>query len=147
MTPQEISKNYQPLPELGCYLWDGYIRPDGYGWVTMKRKTYFAHRVVYEFFNGPISDGLIIRHKCDNPACINPEHLEIGTHKDNAEDRVSRGRGDKRHGERNTAAKLTEKQAKEIKYSSERNVDLAEKYNVSQTTIHEIKKNKKWGHL
>jgi hypothetical protein len=76
-----------------CIEWHGYRDKDGYGTVYVGNyKTVRAHRHVYEECIGPIPNGLILRHKCDNPPCVNPNHLEPGTQKDNARDRDERGR-------------------------------------------------------
>jgi len=76
-----------------CWPYTGTTDRFGYGQMTLGKKYSFqAHRVAFELANGPIPDGLIVRHKCDNPPCCNPAHLELGTHYDNAQDKVSRGR-------------------------------------------------------
>lgn len=78
----------------GCWVWSGAKDKHGYGNISSGRglSPYKAYRLAYEMFNGPIKDGLVIRHKCDNPSCVNPEHLEIGTQKDNVRDMMERGR-------------------------------------------------------
>lgn len=78
----------------GCWNWTG-STSRGYGQLSKgwKKAPYKAHRLSYELFVGAIPDGLVIRHKCDNPRCANPSHLEIGTQQDNVTDRVVRGRG------------------------------------------------------
>ncbi len=75
----------------GCREWRG-GQCNGYGSVRINQKHYFAHRVAYMIAHGSIPDGLIVRHKCDNPLCCNVDHLEIGTDKDNSRDMVIRGR-------------------------------------------------------
>ena len=75
-----------------CWPWDGVVDHNGYGRVVFMTSVYKAHRVSYEMANGPIPDGLLVRHKCDNPNCVNPNHLEVGTHADNMADAVKRGR-------------------------------------------------------
>ena len=72
----------------GCWEWRGFTTEAGYGSFAGKA----AHRLAYETLVGPIPEGHVVRHKCDNPPCINPDHLETGTHADNARDRVERGR-------------------------------------------------------
>ncbi len=77
-----------------CLVFTGTRTPDGYGRVSIENKgKAYAHRVTWEEHNGPIPDGLVVRHSCDNPPCVNIEHLLIGTHKDNAKDRDERRRG------------------------------------------------------
>lgn len=84
-----------------CWIWTGSIRNDGYGRYPVNRQWKGAHRVAYELYKGPIPEGLLVRHKCDNPLCINPEHLELGTNKDNVWDMYLRGRGPDKSGENN----------------------------------------------
>ena len=81
--------NYTAVTETGCWIWLGAWNHAGYG--TLSRKG-SAHRFFYQHHKGPIPEGLLIRHKCDTPACVNPDHLEPGTHKDNSNDRIVRGR-------------------------------------------------------
>ena len=77
-----------------CWIWNGYLNNTGYGQVPFYHfKTRLAHRVSYKLFIGNFDDSLCVCHKCDNPKCVNPEHLFLGTHKDNALDKVSKGRG------------------------------------------------------
>ena len=78
-----------------CKEWKGYRDKDGYGRVRVAGKRVMAHRVAYAKARGLPLDaivGLVIRHKCDNPSCVNPEHLEEGTHQDNMDDKVTRNR-------------------------------------------------------
>ena len=76
----------------GCWEWQGATVAAGYGCVRVHGKLYLNHRVSYEYHHGPIPEGLIVRHTCDNPPCFNPDHLLVGTHADNARDKVERGR-------------------------------------------------------
>lgn len=83
-----------------CWEWTGTRVPFGYGILIVDGKQKRAHRVAYEEFVGPIPDDALVCHKCDNPPCINPAHLFIGTHIDNAKDRNAKGRqaAEDRHG-------------------------------------------------
>jgi hypothetical protein len=77
-----------------CWFWIGSKDKNGYGTMTYSptRKVFKAHRVSYEIFKGPIPDGLHVRHSCDHPWCVNPQHLLVGTHKENMRDVMIRGR-------------------------------------------------------
>lgn len=75
-----------------CWPWTGTTDQYGYGRVVYMTHYFKAHRVSYEMKYGPIPVGMIVRHKCDNPNCVNPNHLEIGTQKDNMQDASKRGR-------------------------------------------------------
>lgn len=83
------------ITETGCWEWQGNLAPNGYGLLTLTRqgiRNKGAHRIMYERHVGPIPEDQVIRHKCDNPPCVNPDHLETGTREDNMRDMVSRGR-------------------------------------------------------
>lgn len=71
-----------------------YTNPDGYGRLRVDGKKVLAHRASYEEFNGAITDGLLVCHSCDTPSCINPDHLFLGTDKDNFHDSLNKGRRD-----------------------------------------------------
>jgi len=75
-----------------CWPWTGTCDQHRYGRVPFMTKQMKAHRVSYEMFNGHIPDGLVVRHRCDNPNCVNPHHLEVGTQKENMLDASKRGR-------------------------------------------------------
>lgn len=82
-----------PVTESGCWLWTAYSDPNGYGKVSHGGvQAQFAHRASYVTFNGPIPDGMSVCHKCDTPACVNPQHLFLGTQSDNAHDMVRKMR-------------------------------------------------------
>ena len=76
-----------------CWIWKGYVsKKTGYGQVIIEGKTKSAHRIMHEAWNGPIEPGLVVMHTCDVRACVNPDHLKLGTQADNVKDCVSKGR-------------------------------------------------------
>lgn len=125
-----------------CWSWRGAKQGKGYGRFWNGRRLVLAHRFSYEFFTGTIPRGALVCHICDNPSCVNPKHLFLGTHKDNAIDMISKGRG------RNQTTKLSFKIADRIrKEYSTGNISqrkLAKKYEVSQAQINDIIKFKCW---
>lgn len=129
----------------GCLEWQGLKNRGGYGKTTIRGKDWNVHRYVWTLVNGPIPDGLLVCHKCDNPQCAEPEHLFLGTTKDNSEDMVRKGRSLK--GERNNKSKLTPDDVRAIRASNERQVDLAARYGVAQNMISKIKLRRFWQHV
>ncbi len=130
-----------------CWEWQN-AKTKGYGVLTHEGRLHYAHRLSWFVHNGDIPTGMCVLHECDNPACINPSHLFIGTHKANMTDRCEKGRTAK--GEESGPAKLTEKDVHEIRglfKSGEKIVDIAIKYNVSESAISYIKSGVNWAWL
>lgn len=132
-----------------CDIWDGAKTPKGYGSIHVAGKTAYLHRYTYEQNHGEIPEGYVVRHKCDTPACYNPDHLELGTYQDNSQDMVNRGRSTR--GERNKHAKLTAEDVMAIRntYASGGYLqkELAAKYGVTLATINDILKRRSWRHV
>lgn len=123
-----------------CWIWKG-VKIDGYG-IMFHKKPVKSHRFSFEIHKGKIDKNKLICHHCDNPSCVNPEHLYQGTPKDNSQDAYSRNRmvvGEKHH-----YSKLKENQVKYILDCEERGIDLANKFNVSEDTISRIRNKKSW---
>ena len=133
----------------GCVNWKMYRNPDGYGQFGFNGKKVFAHRSSYEVFIGEIPKGFIVRHICDNPSCVNPEHLEIGTKQDNSNDCISRGRFPL--GEKHWNTTLSNEQVVCIRdYYSTGNftlLELGKRFGVSFQTISRIVRREVWIHL
>jgi hypothetical protein len=75
-----------------CWLWTGWRQANGYGGLRVKRQAHYAHRVAWTLVNGPIPDGLFVCHHCDNRPCVRPDHLFLGTARDNTRDSIAKGR-------------------------------------------------------
>lgn len=110
-------------------------------------KTYRISRYLWAKKNGEIPKGMLLLHNCDNPTCINLNHLRVGTVQDNSDDAVARGR--MRRGTEVFLSKLTEKDVIQIKklLESKKDAELADRYNVSPSAIWNIRNNKTWRHI
>lgn len=94
MTPKEIFMSKIKINEVnGCWEWQDHIGPLKYGHIKVKNKMWIASRYSYHLLVGNIPDGLFVLHRCDNPSCVNPDHLFLGTQKDNMQDMIKKGRG------------------------------------------------------
>jgi hypothetical protein len=131
-----------------CWKWTGATYPYGYGCIGTSKGLDGAHRVSYRLYKGEIPDGMCVLHKCDNPNCNNPEHLFLGTKKDNAIDRNSKGRGKNPvHRGNHPLSKLKVEDVMDIKRSSDATKVLATKYGVNPDQISRIKRGERWGWL
>ena len=132
----------------GCWSWTGARGPQGYGFIKRKDGTQLrAHRVSYELAFGPIPPGLQVCHRCDNPPCVRPGHLFLGTARDNAADMVAKGRAARNVGEQNGSARLTRAQVAQIRAATEHNGHLAERFGVTPSAIGLIKRRQRWTHV
>lgn len=133
-------ENHIKVPESGCWIWLGAWSRHDYGIVSLgKNKCKFAHRFSWELSRGPIPDGLLVCHKCDVPACVNPDHLFLGTHRDNQIDCTRKGRS-------RFPLKLTADDIPEIRslLRKESQSAVAARFNVSQSNISKIASGLLW---
>jgi len=127
-----------------CWHWTAYVSPTGYGSFHVNRKRILAHRYSYQLQYGEIPKGYLVMHKCDNPSCVNPNHLMIGTHVDNMRDMAEKNRSAK------TNASLTDDDVVTIKgrlSHGERPVEIAKDYPVGRSAVSLIKHGYNWRHV
>lgn len=133
-----------------CWNWLGSKNGKGYGSFYANGKMNKAHVISYEMNVGPIHDGLFVCHKCDNPPCVNPNHLFLGTNQDNIKDMFAKGRFPDHKGENHPGAKLTEHDVLEIRRLRESGYSmnkLAKMFSVDVTNINLIVKRRHWVHI
>jgi hypothetical protein len=134
--------------DVGCFIVVSHKgNSKGYPEICHNYKRQVMSRFIYEQCFGEILNGLFVLHKCDTPRCINPEHLFLGTQKDNMQDRDKKGRHAKIRGESHSQSKLTEKEVSEIKTSKLSQRKLAKIYNIDPSYVCRIKQGKAWGWL
>lgn len=131
-----------PITETGCFIWMGYIQKNGYGQVFMNGKLNRAHRASWEIEYGAIPHSMNVLHKCDNPSCVNPAHLFLGTQADNMRDMNNKNR--ESCGEKNIHSKLTKENILAIRADSRGSTIIAKQYAVTAPTIWAIQKYKTW---
>lgn len=134
--------------ETRCWEWLGRKDKDGYGIMSVGDYPTRVHRIMYEQIKGDIKEDFLVCHKCDNPGCINPAHLFLGTIQDNNNDRDTKGRTPK--GEDSMSSVLTENDVLEIREllkTGMTNKQIGEKYGVTGWAISRIKCGKTWKHL
>lgn len=148
----------------GCWLWKNSRDTSGYGWFSYMKKPMRAHRVAWELTYGPIPDGLFVCHHCDVRTCVRPDHLFLGTQRDNMDDAVRKGRmrsGDQHglrvhpdrasHGEHRWNSALTEQAVREIRIAYDSGLEtlnsLMSKYGVTRCTISNVLNGVTWKHI
>lgn len=157
MTEKDIVRFWAKVNVLGpddCWEWLDHCTKGGYGQFKLGHKMLTAHRVSWNLTYGPIPEGLCCCHKCDNRKCINPNHMFLGTKKDNTQDMISKGRHSyvSHNGITNGRAALTESQVIEIRrlYTLENHMlqkELALLFGVSKSQIGNIIQRKVWKHI
>lgn len=142
-----------PVLGTSCWAW-GLGHSSGYGKFTFRvngrDRVVYAHRYAWELINGPIPPHLVVRHRCDNGPCVNPDHLVLGTQRDNIQDSIDRKRFNPCEGEWNPFSKLTDLQVIEIRKrraSGEKLAPLASEFGVSTQTIMGIARGLMWRHV
>jgi len=140
--------DYLVDPETGCWNWQLAKDRKGYG------RRYFngrrgrpAHRAAYELAYGPISEGMVVMHLCDNPSCVNPEHLQLGSATENNHDRDRKGRQFSTSGNGHHAAVITSEVARDIRrrhQAGERQVDIAASFGVTKHVVWRVVHGRTW---
>lgn len=131
-----------------CWLWNGVKDDSGYGLLCIDSNRSRAHRYSYTIHNGLIPKGLLVRHSCDNPSCVNPDHLSLGTHKDNKMDSILKLRH--AHHESNGRAVITTEIALKVKdmiTNGSSPLKISEKLGISKYIVIDIKRGKTWNNL
>ena len=131
-----------------CWLWQGAKTTQGYGNLNINFMSKLAHRISWFLHTGDIPPPEVsVCHHCDNPSCVNPRHLWLGTNADNVADRDKKGRGWDRSGSRNHNAKLTEDDVRAIRKDTRIARIIAPEYGVSARLVNDIKSRKGWPHV
>lgn len=140
-----------------CWEWRGVATEDGYGRFMIRGKRWLAHRVAYALANGPIPDGFFVCHHCDNPRCVRPSHLFLGTNRDNMQDASQKGHlhwngatPPVHRGERNNLAKLTADTVRQIRAEfagGDTITAIGARYGVTKQNVSCVVRRKTWRHV
>lgn len=134
-----------PEPMSGCWLWEAGCCKDGYAKFHLDGESIRGHRAAWLIYRGSIPDGIQVLHRCDNPPCVNPDHLFLGTHIDNARDKAAKGRAPGMRGESNPLSRITRAEAQSIATDNVRSIqEMAAQHGVSAAAISKIRSGKLW---
>lgn len=157
MKTKPIEERFWPKVQRthACWLWTGSTDGRGYGQLSSMhaKSPVKAHRVSWELANGPIPDGLSVLHACDTPGCVRPDHLFVGTQRDNMRDAAEKGRTSPipvRKGVAHHNAKLNQRKVRRIRAmyrAGETQTAIAEAMNVTQTCVSLVLSGKTWSHV
>lgn len=143
-------ENYIPEPNSGCWIWLGELNKEGgYGRTCQvhspgKPRFQRVHRLMYEKERGPIPDGMHVLHQCDNPCCCNPDHLFLGSHRENMADAVKKRRFPDVRGEKAPNSKLSRAQVEAIRSSAKSQRTIAREFGITQAAVSLIKRGRTW---
>lgn len=132
-------------PGAGCWVWTGTLNTNRYGAICVDRRPWLAHRLSYHLFVGPIPDGRLVCHHCDNRPCVRPDHLFLGTALDNVRDMIAKGRRVTPPGKL-TSGQVVEVRARHAAGSASCD-DLAAEFGVTRLAIMNIVNRMSWKHL
>lgn len=144
-TQEFILSRSMPEPNTGCWFWLGRVDEYGYGHWRAYPNAVKAHRLSYALFKGPIPPGMHVLHSCDQPGCVNPDHLRVGTAQDNSDDKVRRNR--QMRGRGAWKAKLTEEQVRSIYADKRQQKVIAAEYGVTENAVQAIRAGYNWKHV
>lgn len=139
-----------PEPTTGCLLWTGFHRANGYGQVTINGIAHKAHRLAWETAHGPIPAGMCVCHKCDTRACVNTDHMFLGTKADNSRDMHMKGRSRPPLGEASARAKLTNDNVRFIRSQHALGASirgLARRFGVDNSVVRDVVRRLSWKHV
>jgi hypothetical protein len=137
LTKDRIEDKSFPVTECGCWIWTGSTQVRGYGEIISNGKKIYAHRASYTVYKGDIPKGMYVCHKCDTVSCVNPDHLFLGTQRDNMHDMIRKGRSG--NGRKHPSTKLTEEEVLIIMASNEKTSFLSSKYNISPSWVNKLR--------
>ena len=144
-----LERNSMPEPNTGCWFWIKSLTIDGYGRMGYMGSLMLSHRASYLAHKGDIPKGYCVCHKCDNPSCINPEHLFLGTHEQNMNDRNSKKRDPR--GIMFSHTKFTESDIRKIRTVYKQGglsmAKIGKQFNTDSSQIYRIVRGKTWGHI
>jgi hypothetical protein len=153
VTPKNVESFWKHVDKNGpgdCWIWKGSKTSGGYGQMRANGVVTYVHRISWVLAHGNIPErngyhGTVVRHKCDNPLCVNPDHLELGTQSDNMWDAADRNRVQRTRRPRNT--KLSEQDVRDIRKSNLAPLELALRYKVHPQTIHAVRIGRTWASI
>lgn len=145
-TKDDLLRKVEMIPESGCWIFTGYLNREGYGEIRLcradaRRSCPRAHRVAYRLFKGDIPEGRMVCHHCDVRCCVNPAHLYLGNHTDNAKDKARR----RRHSEHFTTAQVVD--IRRSWQTGKTPLTIAKQLGVPYSRIEDIVTRKTWKHL
>ncbi len=147
---ERFEDKWEVVTESGCWLWVARLNKHGYGTFQIGCRSCLAHRVSFEIYRSPIPEGMEILHKCDVRACVNPQHLYVGTQFENMRDRSERSSWEQAKGSQSVRSKLTEEDVLEIRRMSSAGrsyAELSERFGICKSNVATIVRRETWRHV